>query len=83
MDRAQNSFGPIEEQGINSIPCPSIYPKLFWTRPNLLGQVKGFAPDQRRLFTTEFHIVQNVWSTPKQGDCREETRRAYKIPISA
>ena len=25
----------------------------------------------------------NMWSEQGEGDCREETRRAYKIPISA
>ena len=37
--------------------------KLVWTRP------KWFGPDQKQLFTTEFHIlkhVQNVWSCPKE-----------------
>ena len=38
------------------IPCPSMSPKLFWIR----------SKNDCSVFTTEFHILKNVWSCPKQ-----------------
>ena len=41
---------------LNLMPCPSLGPKRF-------------GPDQKQLFTTEFHILkhlQNIWFCPKQ-----------------